>query len=65
MFYPGLRRACDIGFSIVLLCYKAMAFCHFLAFFQLLNRLTERTEFWCAISIWYIDYSDNGYDVLN
>ena len=35
-------------------------------FFQLFNHLTKRAEFWYAISIWYIDYSDYGYkDVLN
>ena len=29
-----------------------------LSFFQLLNHLTERADFWSVISIWFINYSD-------
>ena len=62
MFYHGLKTGMLYWIFSCLIVLQSYGL---LAFFQLLNRLTERTEFWCAISIWYIAYSDNGYNVLN
>ena len=42
-----------------------MALLSFLAFFHLLNHLTERADFWCDISVWFINYSDYVLDVLH
>ena len=51
-------------FSIVIILTKLWPFCHFLAFFHILNHLTERADFWCDISVWFINYSDYVLDVL-
>ena len=40
--------------------YSVMTLCHFLAFFHLLNNLTEKADFWYVINVCFINSSGYG-----
>ena len=60
MFHHDLEMCMWFWIFSSLIFDKVTALSHFLAIFQLMNRLTEKAEIWWAISICYTDHSDNG-----